>query len=171
MNRTERQLLTHHQFGNSQRHRHMNSHECRPAAAERVPPVSHGYLARPSVPRHIHAEQRFLQPTASPTLAHTRVPMASLDRLSHVATHQQADVVARLAARPESVRLPTQVQSVALVSKRARLRRVRGLSAEYRVAVHWHGPRTRRWFRDRPRRSRPVQSVGRDYERGRPRRV
>jgi hypothetical protein len=33
--------------------------------------------------------------------------MTSLDRLSHVATYQQADVVTRLAARPESVRLPT----------------------------------------------------------------
>jgi hypothetical protein len=28
--------------------------------------------------------------------------MTSLDRLSHVATHQQADIVARLAARPAS---------------------------------------------------------------------
>ena len=45
--------------------------------------------------------------------------MPSLDRLSHVAIHQQADVVARLAPHPESVRLLTEVQSVALVSKRA----------------------------------------------------
>jgi hypothetical protein len=45
--------------------------------------------------------------------------MASLDRLSHVATYQQADVVARLAPHPESVRLLTGVQSVVLVSKRA----------------------------------------------------
>ena len=119
----------------------------------------------------LHTRQRTVQPTVSPTLEHTSILMASLDRLSHVTTDQQADVLARLAAIPESVRLLTGVQSVALVSKRARLRRVRGLSAEYTVAVHCHGPRTRRWFRGRSRRSRPVQSVGREPVPGPPRRV